>query len=91
MYTVDMEFLAELLFELVLDSAMEGALSRRLPRWLRYICAGIVFLFFLGFPGVLLWIGISEHNAVVIVIALGIAVFFFTAMYMAYRRQKEGQ
>jgi hypothetical protein len=48
-------------------------------------------LFFLGFPGVLLWIGIADHNAVIIVIALGIAVFFFTAMYMAYRRQKEGQ
>lgn len=38
------EWLAELFAEIVVDASCQGAKNKQLPRWLRRIAAGIVFL-----------------------------------------------
>ena len=46
-----MEFLLELIFELLFEGSMEAAKSRKVPRWIRYPLIVLLSLFILGVLG----------------------------------------
>lgn len=52
-----MEYIIELLLELVLEGMMESSKSDRLPQGLRYLLIALLSLFFVGIIGILFFIG----------------------------------
>lgn len=77
-----MEFLFELILELVLDSSIEASQNPRVPQWLRYILMIMITLFFLCIVGLILFVGImifqDNRIAGILFILLGVFLAIMT-------------
>lgn len=68
-----MDFILELLLEIILEGALESVTEKKIPLLIRIFVALILLVFYLGFGGCLMYIGIVEKSGVI----TGIAVFWF--------------
>lgn len=81
-----MDFIMEFLLEIILDGALESITEKKIPLLIRIFAALILLVFYLGFGGCLLYIGISEKNGLI----TGIAIFWFLLItYVIIRKCKE--
>lgn len=70
---VVMDFIMELLLEIILDGALESITERKIPLLIRIFAALVLLVFYLGFGGCLLYIGISKKDGMF----TGISIFLF--------------
>lgn len=70
---VNMDFIIEILLEIILDGALESVTEKKIPLLIRIFAALVLLVFYLAFGGCLLYIGIAEKSGVI----TGIAIFLF--------------
>lgn len=70
---VNMDFIIEILLEIILDDALESVTEKKIPLPIRIFVALVLLVFYLGFGGCLLYIGIAKKNGMM----TGIAIFWF--------------
>ena len=69
-----MDFLLEILFEIIFEGVIEMTSSRRVPFIIRLILAIVVLAFYLFITGCVMYVGIIEQQIVIFLIGLLIFV-----------------
>lgn len=64
----------EFLLELILDGMVEAAGDKQVPKPVRVVLSVILAVLFLGFFGLLLWIGISNESVLMVVLSVALLV-----------------
>ncbi len=84
-----MDFLIELLLELVLEGSVEIVKSKRVSRIIRYPLIFLLALFFAAVEGLILFVGISMLKTSVLggVIVIALAVVFLIALVIKIVRE----
>lgn len=82
-----MEYIIELLLELVLEGMMEASKSDRLPQGLRYLLITLLSLFFVGIIGILFFIGriTIQDNIIVGLFFLLLGLSFLIASILKFK------
>ena len=82
-----MEYIIELLLELVLEGMMEASKSDRLPQGLRYLLITLLSLFFVGIIGILFFIGriTIQDNIIVGLLFLLLGISFLIASILKFK------
>ena len=82
-----MEYIIELLLELVLEGMMEASKSDRLPQGLRYLLITLLSLFFVGIIGILFFIGriTIQDNIIVGLLFLLLGLSFLIASILKFK------
>lgn len=72
-----MDFLFELLFELIAEGTVELSKSKKVPKYIRYILIGIIALFFIAVIGLVFFVGlmILKQNLFWGIIIIAFALF----------------
>lgn len=93
-----MEFLLELLFDIILEGSFELGSSKKVPMPLRILCLLVELTIFFGFGGVLVYIGyeaILENDTVAAVALFAVGgALIIGGIYIAYkifRKKKENK
>lgn len=90
-----MEFIFELLFELVLDGTIELSKSVKVPLPIRIILTILIALFYLAFIGLILLIGISTYKdnqiggIIIILIDILIMIICVKAFVKIYLKRQD--
>lgn len=71
-----MEFIMELLMEIIFEGAVESITERKIPVFFRVLIAVILLSFYLGLVGILMYIGIRDGSGIMI----GVAGFILLAV-----------
>ena len=86
-----MEFLFELIFELIIEGGIEASKSEKIPKCIRYLLIAIISLFFIAVIGLIFFSGILLLNENILIgmffILLGIimlllSIFKFRKAYL---------
>lgn len=82
-----MEYIIELLLELVLEGMMEASKRDRLPQGLRYLLITLLSLFFVGIIGILFFIGriTIEDNIIVGLFFLLLGLSFLIVSILKFK------
>jgi len=72
-----MEFLIELILELIFEGSMEISSNRKVPKIIRYPLIGIIFLLFLVVFGIILFVAIISYKESIILSILFIIIDIF--------------
>lgn len=82
-----MEYIIELLLELVLEGMMEASKRDRLPQGLRYLLITLLSLFFVGIIGILFFIGriTIQDNIIVGLFFLLLGLSFLIASILKFK------
>jgi len=76
----------EFLIELILDGMVEAAGDKQVPKPVRVVLSVILAVVFLGFFGLLLWIGISNES--VLMVVLSVALLIAAVIGIRYKVKK---
>lgn len=71
-----MEFIMELLMEIIFEGAVESITEKKIPVFFRVLIAVILLSFYLGLVGLLMYIGIRDGIGIMI----GLAGFILLAV-----------
>ena len=66
----DMDLIMEILLELIFEGTLEMVTSKKIPMFIRLLAAVLLLAFYIGFGGVLIYIGIKHKSIVVIICAV---------------------
>ena len=83
-----MEFILEILFDLIVEGSMEAVGEKKVPLVLRILAAVVLIVVFGGLVGVLLYIGISEKNWIVAVLGVVIAIMIGLAVRKTMKKHR---
>ena len=72
-----MEFLIELILELIFEGSMEISSNRNVPKIIRYPLIGLIFLLFLFVFGIILFVAIISYKESIILSILFIIIDIF--------------
>ncbi len=83
-----MEFLFELILELVLDGSVEVAQDRKVPKYIRYPLIGFLVLCFLAVIGLIIFAGVLvlEENIFVGVFLILLGLLLFIMSIIQFRK-----
>ena len=83
-----MEFLCELVFELIFEGGLEVTSNRKISKWIRYPLLGIFILLFLALIFLVLFMGVSALSTSIIggVFVILIGLFLFGASIYKFRQ-----
>ena len=83
-----MEFLIELIMELVFEGTLELSTSRKIPNWIRYPLIALIGLLFAAFIGLILLLGllILQHTWYFGVLLLAFGMIFTFCAVRKFRR-----
>jgi len=91
---IGMDFIFELLFELIAEGTVELSKSVKVPKFIRYPLIAIVILFFVGVIGLMVFAGLAafQENVILgialIAIALLILVMGIVKFRITYLKKK---
>ncbi len=57
-----MEFLYELLFDLIMEVGIEASESIKVPKFIRYLIIAVISLFFIAIIGLIFYVGVISLN-----------------------------
>ncbi len=80
------ETLVEMVVEIILDGTWELMTVKKIPMFIRVLVAGLLLALYIGFGGILIYIGIKNNSMVVTVCAV---VLLVVAWVVAVRKYKE--
>ncbi len=86
-----MDFVLELLLDIILDGCIEAAEEKKVPVILRIICAALLILFYCGLIGILLFVAIKNKSGAIFFITVLIALIFLFALVYKYREIKKNK
>ena len=93
-----MEFLAELLFEIILEGTIAIGSEKKVPLPLRILCLLVEWAIFFGFGGLLIYMGYEsalQNDTVSAVMLLGVGLLMIIGgIYIAvkmFRKKKESK
>ncbi len=86
-----MDFVLELLLDIILEGCIETAEEKRVPVILRIICAALLILFYCGLVGILLFAAIENKSGLMLFITVFIALIFLFAFVYKYREIKKNK
>ncbi len=79
-----MEFIIELILDLLLEGSIEASKSEKVPKPIRYILIALISLFFLAVIGLIIFIGIdtlkNSKLGGIIVILMGVLLLILAIM-----------
>lgn len=84
-----MDFLVELVLEILVDGALAGTVSRKVPLPLRILLGAVLLLFFGGIIGLVLWTGASSGSGVLVLLGfflLGCCCFWVKSVWKNRRK-----
>lgn len=83
-----MDFLFELLLELIAEGTFELSKSRKVPKYIRYPLICIVVLFFAAVIGVILFVGIAslKESLLLALLFIALAIFMLVASIMKFKK-----
>lgn len=76
-----MDFLIEILLDLISEGVMEGAKSKGVPKSVRYVLFGIIFVFFLCMMVLFIYLGRMVDGSI-LVEALFFGLAFMLAVFL---------
>ena len=76
----------EFLVELILDGMVEAAGDKQVPKPIRIALSVILAVVFLGFFGLLLWIGISNESVLMVVLSVVLLVAAVIGIYCKVKK-----
>lgn len=85
-----MEFVIELIFEIIIEGSMEIWSEKKLPMPLRILAAIIFLVFYLGFVGVFLFMGYNamiDHDIVAAVLFFAVGFGILIAVIYLIRKK----
>lgn len=83
-----MDFLFELLLELIAEGTVELSKSIKVPKYIRYLLIGIIVLFFIAVIGIVLIAGLMllEQNLLLGFIIIALAIFMLIMGIVKFRK-----
>lgn len=84
-----MDFLVELALEILVDGALAGTVSRKVPLPLRILLGAVLVLFFGGTIGLIFWVGASSGSGVLVLLGfflLGCCCFWVKSVWKNRRK-----
>lgn len=81
-----MEFIMEILIEIIFEGALESITEKKIPMFFRVMAAVFLLAVYIGLGGILLYIGIINKSGIVIGIAIGLLLL---VAVVAVRKYKE--
>ena len=83
-----MDFIFELIFELLFEGGMEVSKNRKISKWIRYPILGLIALFFIAIIGLILFMGISilKDNILGGVFIFGFGIFMFVLCILKFKK-----
>ena len=79
-----MEFLFEILLELILEGTMEASQNKKVPKLVRVVLIVLISAFYLSVIGLILFIGVScwKTNKIggLLIITIGLVIFIMAAV-----------
>ena len=83
-----MDFIFELVFELLFEGGMEVTSNRKISKWVRYPLLALFALVFIGIIGLIIFMGISSLKNSIIggIFIIGLGVFFLVASILKFRQ-----
>lgn len=87
-YTVKLDFLFELLFELIAEGTVELSKSKKVPKYIRYILIGIITLFFIAAIGLVFFGGlvVLKQNLFLGIIIIAVALFMLIMSIIKFKK-----
>lgn len=76
-----MDFLLELVFEIILEGAIEAASDTKVPMPIRILLATVLLGLYLGLVVLIVYIGISNKNGLVIAIGIFLSLLIAGAVW----------
>jgi len=86
-----MDFILELLLDIILDGCIEAAEEKRVPVILRIICAALIILFYCGLVCILLFAAIENKSGLMLFITIFIALIFLFALVYKCREIRKNK
>lgn len=83
-----MDFLFELLFELIAEGTVELSKSKKVPKYIRYILIGIITLFFIAAIGLVFFVGlvVLKQNLFLGIIIIAVALFMLIMSIIKFKK-----
>lgn len=70
--------MVEIIVEIIFDGTLELVTAKKIPMFVRVLAAGLLLAFYIGFGGLLVYIGIKNNSIVV----TGCAVVLLVAVWI---------
>ena len=83
-----MEFIFEILFELIVEGSLEAAGDKKVPLLFRILAAAVLILVFGGLVVFLVWTGIADKNWILAAAGVLLAVFFGFAVRKVFQKHQ---
>ena len=83
-----MDFIFELILELVLEGSIEASKSKKVPKPIRYLLIILISLFFISVAGLIIWVGIDsiKSNLVGGILVIGFGIVFFILCILEFKK-----
>lgn len=83
-----MDFILEFLMTLILEGSLEALIEKKIPIFVRVVMAILLLGFYLGFVGILFYIGIKDSSGIIIGIAVFVGLLTAGAAVKKYKEIK---
>ena len=83
-----MDFVFELLFEIILEGCIEITEVKKVPLIFRILCALVLVVFYGGLIGILLFVAISNHSVLMFLVTALVALIVLAAFVYKYKMIK---
>lgn len=83
-----MEFLIEILLELIAEGTVELSKSVKVPKYIRYSLIGIIVLFFIAIIGIVLFVGFMalEENVLLEILFIILGLFLLVMSIVKFKK-----
>lgn len=84
-----MDFVFELLFEIILEGCIEVTEEKKVPFILRILCAVLLVVFYGGLIGILLFVAISNQSGAMFFVTGIVALIILIGFIYEYKKIKK--
>lgn len=87
-----MDFIFELLFELILEGSIEAAGEKKVPLVLRILCAAVLVIVYVGLIGMFLHLAVVNRSVPIFLITVALAliiIFAFGYKFKMIKRKRK--
>ena len=84
-----MDFIFELLFEIILEGCIEITKEKKVSLILRILCAVLLVIFYGGLIGILVFVAISNQSGLMLFITVIVALLILFAFVYKYKKIKK--
>lgn len=84
-----LDFLLEFLLEIILNGALESVSEKKVPMFVRVMTAILLLGFYIGLGALLIYIGITNKNGIIIGVAIFLYIVIAIAVVNKYNKMKK--